>query len=294
YGNFSQYPWVDIYPTFGDLNNDGIADIILGYEDDKTNGFIHYFEGTGNGNYTFKYPQYLDVDVGNSARPKLVDIDEDGLLDLIIGNKKGNLHFFKNEGTKEEANFQLVSKKWGDIDLSNIDVQGAWLSSDILDHSKYGKLLLLGTITGVTYAYKNISTNPESVFELFSYNFFGSNEGEKATISVGDINNDKYPDIVIGNMSGGLRLALDSSEIIAHENKLVVYPNPIEENNYLFLKYKTNLSKLKLEAFDISGRRVNIIILDDRIDISKLNNGIYILREYLKGEYISAKFIISR
>ena len=133
---------------------------------------------------------------------------------------------------------------------------------------------------------------PDATFELVSENYFNHDEGERATITVGDINGDSYPDVIIGNMSGGLRLAMDATHVISHKSKLVIYPNPVLNDNYIYIKYKTNLSKLNLEVFDISGRKVNVKILTDKIDISTLNNGVYILRENVEGTFVSSKFVV--
>ena len=288
YGSFDQYNWRNIYPAFGDLNDDGIPDVIIG----EIDGLIHYFEGSGNGNYTIKQFNYLGVDVGNGAMPNLVDINDDGLLDLIIGNKKGNIHFYINSGTKAECNFELRTEKWGNIDLSSIDVQGAWMSCDILNHPKHGKLLIIGTQPGNTYAYKNVSIESDVTFELISDNYFNNNEGERATIAIGDLNNDTFSEIIIGNMSGGLRLAIDATKINENKNKLIIYPNPVDTENFIYLKNKGDIKKLNLEVYDISGRKMSVKILEDKIDVSNLKNGLYILREEAHGEYISTKFII--
>jgi hypothetical protein len=288
FGNFEQFTWRNIYPAFGDLNNDGIADVIIG----EIDGLIHYFEGEENNNFTLKQFNYLGVDVGNGAMPNLIDIDEDGLLDLIIGNKKGSLHFYKNTGTKEEANFELVSATWGNVDLSHLSTQGGWTSVGILNNKKSDKLLIVGTQTGHTFAYKNITPSADASFELVTENYFNHDEGERSTITIGDINNDTYPDIVVGNMSGGIRLALDATHIVEHRSKVIIYPNPVVNDNYIYIKYKYDLSKLDLEIFDTSGRKMNVEIYKDRINISSLKNGIYILREKVDGKFISSKFII--
>ncbi|MEN8137561.1 MAG: T9SS type A sorting domain-containing protein [Bacteroidota bacterium] len=288
YGKFDQFNKLNIYPAFGDLNDDEIPDVIIG----ESEGMIHYFEGIGNGDFNIKQFNYLGIDVGNGAMPNLTDVDEDGLLDLIIGNKKGKLSFFLNTGDKGNPSFELISDNWGNIDLSGIDVQGAWLSSSIMNHPKSGKLLILGTQTGTTYAYKNISTSQDATFELFSDNYLNYDEGERATVTTGDLNNDTYPDIIIGNMSGGLRLAIDATQIIKHKNKLVVYPNPVIRGNYLYIKYRNNFNDI--DIFDISGRRMKVKVLEDKIDISNLNNGIYIIIEKTESDIISTKFIISR
>ena len=288
FGDFEQYSWRNIYPAFGDLNNDGFADVIIGEND----GLIHYFEGEQNNKFTLKQFNYLGVDVGNGAMPNLVDVDEDGLIDLIIGNKKGTLHFYKNTGTKEEANFDLVSTTWGNIDLSHLSTQGGWTSVSLLNHPKNGKLLIVGTQTGYTYAYKNITPSADANFELISKDYFNHDEGERATITVGDINNDTFPDIIIGNTSGGVRLALDATHIVEHKSKVIIYPNPVINDSYIYIKHKYDLSKLDIKIFDTSGREMNVKIYKDRIDISTLKNGIYILRENVDGKAVSSKFIV--
>ena len=288
FGKFEQYSWRNIYPAFGDMNNDGFTDVIIG----EIDGLIHYFEGDTDNNFSIKQFNYLGVDVGNGAMPNLVDVDEDGLLDLIIGNKKGTLHFYKNIGTKEEPNFKLVSKTWGNIDLSHIATQGGWTSASILNHPKSGKLLVLGSQTGYTYTFNNISTSLDATFKLVSDNYFNHDEGERATITVGDINNDTYPDVIFGNMSGGLRIAMDATIVVAHKSKLVIFPNPVVNDKYISIKYKTDLNNLHLDVFDISGRKVNVKILTDKIDVSTLNNGVYILRENVDGKFISSKFVV--
>jgi len=290
YGGFQKYNWLNIYPAFGDLNDDGIADVIIG----ENSGLIHYFEGNEDENYTIMQYRYLGLDVGNGAMPNLADINNDGLLDLIIGNKKGKLNFYINNGSKSEANFELISDNWGKIDLSDIDVQGAWMSCKILNHPKLGKLLICGTQTGKTYAYKNVSELPNATFELISDNYLDFDEGERATIATGDLNNDTYPDIILGNMSGGLRIALDNTEIIKNKTKLIIYPNPIEDKTNIKIKYKEDLKNLNIEIFDISGRKIYFKIINNEIDVSLLKNGIYIIREQIGNTYLSSKFIVKR
>lgn len=45
------------------------------------------------------YP-YMDIFVGQNAKPQIFDLDMDGLKDIIVGEKNNELDFFKNIGTK--------------------------------------------------------------------------------------------------------------------------------------------------------------------------------------------------
>ena len=92
YASLSNYNlFFPIAATFGDLDGDGDQDMIIG----DFAGNIHYFNnsaGPGNtASFLLTTPVYMGIDVGNNATPQLVDLDNDGLLDLVIG-KIGRAH----------------------------------------------------------------------------------------------------------------------------------------------------------------------------------------------------------
>ena len=101
-----------LHPTFGDINNDGNIDMILG----DNNGQLFYFENDGS---TFSnWPNFLDyellnIDVGSFATPQLVDLNRDGLLDLIIGERMGidngiynGINYYQNIGSLTNPQFE--------------------------------------------------------------------------------------------------------------------------------------------------------------------------------------------
>lgn len=85
---------------FADLDGDGDFDVISisGYGD------LNFFENTGTATNPafaapvqspFGLPGYLAY----GSRPSLVDIDDDGDLDLFVGDYYGNITFYENTGT---------------------------------------------------------------------------------------------------------------------------------------------------------------------------------------------------
>jgi hypothetical protein len=89
-------------PTFGDLDNDGDFDALSGF----TDGEIVYFENIGSPNSP-RFARYetndnanplKGVDVGDYSAPTLVDIDNDGDLDVFIGKEGGTIKYFNNIG----------------------------------------------------------------------------------------------------------------------------------------------------------------------------------------------------
>ena len=67
------------------MNGDFINDLIIGDADGK----IHLFTGNGT-TFNIHTPNFENIDVGYFASPQIIDVNRDGLNDLIIGSKSGH------------------------------------------------------------------------------------------------------------------------------------------------------------------------------------------------------------
>lgn len=82
-------------PQLIDFDNDMDLDLISG----KNNGQLNYYENDGSDNFnqlTGGDNPFNGIDVGTSSHPQAIDIDEDGDLDLIIGEYSGNFNYYRN------------------------------------------------------------------------------------------------------------------------------------------------------------------------------------------------------
>lgn len=89
------------------------------------------------------------------------------------------------------------------------------------------------------------------------------------------------------NMAG----TLSTNDLIAENNKVVLYPNPANEA----VNFKNTDLIESVDFFDATGRKVKSVKLDGQsVNISKLNNGIYYLEINFRNKTQSMERLIKK
>ncbi|MDR0368891.1 MAG: VCBS repeat-containing protein, partial [Bacteroidales bacterium] len=202
-----------LLPSAGDLNGDGKPDIVLGTATDN----LIYLENNSpsEDTTTFANPvfNYLSLSVFEYAAPQLFDLDKDGLLDLIVGGRRGTTSFYKNKGTTSSPVFSHQTDTLGKINVRDFDVSYFGYATPCFFRTDAGETrLFIASEKGDVAYYKNIDNNPTGTFdvELEKLFFVSDNkaypvrEGIRSSVAVGDLNNDGYLDMMTGNFAGGL------------------------------------------------------------------------------------------
>jgi hypothetical protein len=299
--------------TFGDIDGDGDLDMIIG----DINGYVHLFTntaGAGNvANFTPTQLQYKGIDVGSFCHPFLVDLNEDGLLDLVIGRaeSKGEIMYFENIGTASVADFSSTPTNAA---LGNIDVsEPGWLqgfSSPYVTQpdSAGNRYLYSGSDLGNIFKYLiNTDSLESGSFELITDQLLEVKSGIRTTITLVDINNDGATDYFMGNSRGGVNFYSDvitDSSIVFVDSTVVnsisitetlnfnLYPNPT--NNIVTIETAYD-GKYDLQIFDLLGK----VVLKQRIsgslhtvNVANFSKGIYIVRLSHKNIHQHKKLIV--
>ena len=272
-------PSLNISPTFGDLDADGDKDMIIGDADGK----LHYFTNQA-GNFNITVPNYFSIDVGYFSQPQLVDVDRDGLLDIIIGEQDGSLNYCPNSGTVTNAAFDTIIKNWGGIDVDTNYFSSGYSSPKLIDSNGVYQLFV-GSYTGTIYQFTNIDGNLSGQFLPIYSTTTTLWDGGRCAFALADINNDNQPEMILGNLSGGIAyfssdtLLNDTSTTNTLNNKQTnfsIYPNPasgqvtIESSEIGIVKIINLLGKTIYKA-----RKSSCLI---EINTSQFAKEIYILQ----------------
>ncbi len=296
-----------MFPAFSDLDADGDADMVLGLED----GTLQYFNNSaGAGNpvsFQLALPNFMGIDVGNVATPQLFDLNKDGKMDLVIGEKNGFINYFENAGSVTSAFFPVVPTN----DTLGCIVRQSPSSPDGFTvpflYDSLGKTrLVVSNLSGNIFQYTNIDGNisgcytlKDSVFPLSESFRIKAN----LTVSGGDLNADGLTDLVIGLASGGVQIymqrdpTLSVATLSKNQPDFHFYPNPA--NDYLQIVFHefvptekvyvriTDCLGKEMYGNDVTGNSMSVMT-------SNFASGIYFIHVNTPSSGISKKLLINR
>lgn len=278
-------------PAFGDLDSDGDVDLILGADDGK----LYYFNnsaGAGSpASFQLAIPNFMGIDVGNTATPQLIDFNRDGTFDLLVGEKAATINFFKNIGTTASAFFNSIpdNDTLGGILLQSQGYVEGYTVPFFYDTAGTRRLAV-SNMGGNIYFYGNIDGNLNGTYTLID-SLYDKSESSRIkfnlAVSGGDFNGDGHTDLIVGQASGGLQMhyQFNPTASIAHsvapDVSFLAYPNPAAEEVNLVFNHLSGSGREWLEVTDLTGRTVfqsRVTGTQLRMQTAGWSSGLYLIR----------------
>lgn len=190
-----------------DWNEDGKKDIIAGSDSGKV--YVYLNKGT-NQQPVFDSADeipYVKIEENEKSDPFIVDWNDDGKNDILVGQGGGEVFIFINRGTNKEPLFgEGIELNDGKLDA------GSNSSPAMVDWNGDGKKdLIVGNKNGNVLVFINIGEDHVPIFD---------SDGEKTSISVdgratpfiADWNNDGKFDVVSGSSDGRVYIFINEGD----------------------------------------------------------------------------------
>lgn len=294
-----------MYPAFGDVDGDGDRDMYIG----DLQGKLHYYTNISSGtvaDFQLTTAQVVDaggfvIDVGQFATPQLFDVNNDGLLDMLVGERNGNINFFRNSGTAAAPSWTLANDSLGDVVVAEWwNVTGYSVPFMYLNDQNERELLV-GSEVGWLYHYDGIEGNLNGVFNLTDSMWQDVREGERTAVTLHDFNGDGHRDAVIGNFRGGIGYWANTIGVGMDEagpaprDAFQIAPNPATEQAEVVLQQAAS-ADARLTLMNGLGQEVLSVPVRNRrigLPVQGLPTGVYLVRLQDRGQQWTQRLVIT-
>lgn len=304
---YADIPTFEFAPAFGDIDGNGSMDLLVGDQNGKL--FFHRniaASGQAMSFATVVYP-YMNLIVGVAATPQIVDINGDGLGDLVIGERTGNadnvgrcsnLNYFENVGQPGNAMFGADvtaapnTQCFGRV-LFDIPIGLPQYSTPSIVRTPDGLIMLTGNDLGNLVLYDDVENGKTGSLSLIDSKYGSIDVGNRSAPVLADLNSDGVYDLIVGNQRGGLELF--ASDVLVGYTSVDPIAAGIEKPYHLYGSVSSGIvditwkeqSNGTILVFNAVGQILQRINREhetlSRIDLSGQTSGIYFLRISAEG-----------
>lgn len=223
-------------PTFGDLDSDGDLDMLVG----EDSGTFYYVENRSNSMGVLQMaapvPFWKSMRAAGGPKPQIVDLDRDGLLDIVVGTRTQFIHFFRNKGTRTAPDFnpQANSTVLGGVDVRELGDPAGFTAPHFVDFQ--GKwVLFCGSSSGRIWVFDSINNNVNGTFRLVNNDYGKLRDGWRTTPIIANlVTTDNKLEMLVGNLRGGLtayKISYNAdgttpTQSIDNKPFATIFPNP--------------------------------------------------------------------
>ncbi len=292
------------FPFFCNIDGDQYLDLLIGFGGPSgPTGKIYYCEQDSVDNFKFNLidENFNSIDYSRDAYPSIVDLDKDGLLDLIVGFGDGTIHHYVQQSINS-LTFNLITQNFNNIDIAS---HAAPTFADIDEDGLFD--LIIGDSYGYIHHYKQDSQDLLSFYHITSFYNSINIRNEPAFPRFFDLDNDGIDELLIGSGNGGIHYFYksNSSNITVFENAFNSfhlynsYPNPF--NSSVNIEFSLPIkSDVKISIFNSLGEKIKTIVNKNfNVGKNKINfytndmaSGTYFLQIITPNNIMTQKLIL--
>jgi len=298
YLGFSLTNFYNLKIQFADITSDNKIDLIFTAGSFQTGTTkIYYLSDVFHA--SSQSIQTLNIDVVPNDNVHFADvIGNDGKLDALIGKNNGALELWGNDGN---FNFTLKNASFLGISTSVIRQNPSCVIADLDDDKKNdlitsdqsGKLTI---ISNFLEANESSSRITEIVLSpLTDSTFIARNFGGRAWPTVANLYNTNKPNIVVGNILGGIQILKNIDGYTLTKDPVIqIYPNPAEKAQYITIKTDRDAS---VQIVSLLGQRIGESFLISGNKTTQYRNtllasGVYLFRFTIGGKSYTKRVVI--
>ncbi len=295
-------------PAFGDLDNDGKEDLVLGHND----GSISFYKnGAASGTVEpiwslqqaiLKDQNNTAINVNNNAAPFIYDINKDGKPDLLIGCFSGTIYYYKNVSTAPgQLKLQYDTSKLGNIVIAGFSSKSTPFIGKMDNTGK--DYLVCGSDGGAIYRYDGFQNGNTAIpFGQIDNKYSQINGWTHAAPTIADIDGDGKYEMVIGNELGGVTIyhqVLDVPQSVPDNgiaNPLQLFPNPAGNDLFIGMSGEKIADDAEAKIYGSMGQLITTAYKGSNsgtitINIAGLAPGMYFCFMKNDGKMYSGSFI---
>lgn len=301
-------------PAFGDLDNDGKDDMVVGHAD----GTLTFYRNVSPTNVVqpvfapgvlLKDDLGADVRIQNNAIPFLYDINNDGKKDLLIGSQIATIGLYTNTGNTGVLRLTRTTDTLGGMRSQTSGLFG--FSSIYVGRmdSSATQYILLGNANGTFRRYGGFqSGNINMNYQLLDDNYSGIDVGDRSTPAIADLNGDGRFELISGNLLGGLNQytqVLDAGTGTGYggsknSGSCNIYPNPASDKLYITWDQafasneEVNVQLINITGQSIAKNSISGNKLMTMINVSDYPAGIYVCLVQAGNNVLSQRVFIGK
>jgi hypothetical protein len=269
----------------GDVNDDGLADAIVG----DLSGKLYYHRNTGFG-FTLVSEALQSIALGGWTSPRLLDYDVDGDFDIVVGNEDGQINYIENQGSATSPAWVLIPGFFTGV------APGSNAVPALVDLDFDGDLdMLCGKLSGAVRYYENQNGNwVEDAFVMG-----GIETDQNSTPAFADLDGDGDPDLILGQYDGtfsyyenrNIILQIPQVDAAGEAFSADIYPNPVSNSATIRFHVKQPTDIL-LEIYSAFGTKVTELKVKNQLpgahqydwDASSAGQGLYLIKITASGQ----------